>query len=106
MLNQDFFSDIIGLDQIFGQVYRMKIGPEYSMKISGWIRIAKISDLFNTIGYVEISVFGRIRCVGLEYDRILRGGSKIPHRWFIDPTQVGPISQKKSFFHMKFSATS
>jgi len=36
------------------------------------------------VGYAEISVFGRILCVGLECDRILRGGSKVPHQWFID----------------------
>jgi len=50
------------------------------------------------VGYVEISVFGRICCIGLKYDRILRGGSKVPHRCFIDPTHVGPMSQKKFFF--------
>jgi len=40
------------------------------------------------VGYVEISVYGRIRCIALEYDRILRGGSRshigcslIPHMW-------------------------
>jgi len=31
-------------------------------------------------------------------DRILRGGSKVPHRWFIDLTLVGPTSQKNFFF--------
>jgi len=36
------------LDQIFGQVYRIKIGLDYSIKILDWIRIAKISNLFNT----------------------------------------------------------
>jgi len=36
------------LDQKFGQVYRIRIGPYYSMKFLGWIRFAKISDLFNT----------------------------------------------------------
>jgi len=25
-------------------------------------------------------VFWRIRCIGLEHERILRGGSKFPHR--------------------------
>jgi len=49
------------------------------------------------VGYVEISVFGRLRCIGLEYDRILRGGLKVPHWWFTDPTHVGPTSQKKFF---------
>jgi len=43
--------------------------------------------------YADISVFGRIRCVSPKYGRILRGGSKVPHRWFIDPTHVGPMSQ-------------
>jgi len=51
---------------------------------------------------VEISVFGRIGCIGLEYDRIHRGGSKVPHWWFIDPTHVGPMSQKKFFFIWNF----
>jgi len=37
-----------GLDQIFGQVYRIRIGPDYSKKILDWIRIPKNSDLFNT----------------------------------------------------------
>jgi len=55
------------------------------------------------VGYVEISVLGKIRYVGLEYDRILRGGSKVPHRWFIDPTHVGPMSKKKYFSHETFS---
>jgi len=36
------------LDQISGQVYRIRIGPDYSKKILDWIRIAKISNLFNT----------------------------------------------------------
>jgi len=36
------------LDQIFGQVYRIRIGPDYSMKTLDWIRIAKIFNLFNT----------------------------------------------------------
>ena len=43
------------------------------------------------------------RCIGLEYDRILRGGSKVPHRWFIDPTHVGSMSQIKFFSHTIFS---
>jgi len=34
---------------------------------------------------------------------ILRGGSKVPHRWFIDPTHVGPVSQKNVFSHQIFS---
>jgi len=33
---------------MFGQVYRIRIRPEYSMKILDWIRIAKISNLFIT----------------------------------------------------------
>jgi len=49
------------------------------------------------VGYVEISIFGRIHSIGLEYDRIHRGGSKVPHRWFIDPTHVGPIAKKNYF---------
>jgi len=48
--------------------------------------------------YADISILGRIRCIELKYGRILRGGSKAPHRWFIDPTHVGPMSQKKFFF--------
>jgi len=40
--------------------------------------------------YAGISVLGRIRCIKPKYDRILRGGSKVPQRWFIDPTNVGP----------------
>ena len=38
-------------------------------------------------------------------DRILRGGSKVLHQWFIDYTHVVPKSQKL-FFTIKFSATS
>jgi len=30
------------------QVYRIRVGPDYTNKISGWIGIAKISDPFNT----------------------------------------------------------
>jgi len=41
----------------------------------------------------------------LFYGGILGGGSKVPHRWFIDRTHVGPMSQK-IFFQIKFSATS
>jgi len=33
----------------FWQVYRALIGPDYSMKILDWIRIAKISNFFNTL---------------------------------------------------------
>jgi len=36
------------LDQIFGQFYRIRIGPDCTMKILDWIRITKISNLFNT----------------------------------------------------------
>jgi len=53
--------------------------------------------------YVEISVFGRIRCIEPKYGRILRDGSKVPHRWFIDPTHVGSMSQKNFFSHQIFS---
>jgi len=52
--------------------------------------------------YAETPVFGRIRCIAPKYGRILRGGSKVPHRWFIDPTHVGPMSQKKCFFTSSF----
>jgi len=48
MFNQRVFRIQTGLDQIFGQVYRIRIGSDYSVKILDWIRIAKISDLFNT----------------------------------------------------------
>jgi len=30
---------------MFGQVYRIRLGPDYSMKNLDWIRIAKIPDL-------------------------------------------------------------
>jgi len=53
--------------------------------------------------YVEISVFGRISGTAPEYDRILRGGSKVPHRWIVDRTQVGPMSQNNFFSHQIFS---
>jgi len=36
------------LDQIFGQYCRIRIGLDYTVKILDWIRIAKISDPFNT----------------------------------------------------------
>jgi len=36
------------LDQIFGQVYWIRIGPDYTMKILDWVGIAKIFNLFNT----------------------------------------------------------
>jgi len=52
--------------------------------------------------YAEISVFGRIRCIPPKYSRILREGSKVPHRWFIDPTHVGLMSQKNFFFTSNF----
>jgi len=55
------------------------------------------------VQYADISILGRIRCIEPKYDRILRGGSKVPHRWFIDPTHVGPMSQKKFFSHLIFS---
>ena len=35
------------VDQIFEQVYRIRIGQDFSMKILDCIRIAKLSDLFN-----------------------------------------------------------
>jgi len=41
---------VTGLEQIFGQVYRIRVGPDYSLKILDWSMIAKISDRFNTIG--------------------------------------------------------
>jgi len=43
-----FFRTSTGLDQTFGQVYQISIGPDYSMKILDWSSIAKISDFFNT----------------------------------------------------------
>jgi len=55
--------------------------------------------------YIGIPVFGRIRCIAPKYGRTLRGGSKVPNRWCIDPTHVGPMSQKV-FFQIKFLATS
>ena len=39
------------MDQISGQVYWMRIGPDYSMKILDWIRIPKISNLCKTIAH-------------------------------------------------------
>jgi len=53
--------------------------------------------------YAEISVFGRIRCISPKNGRILRGGSKVPHRWFIDPTHIGPTRQKNFFSHQIIS---
>ena len=56
-------------------------------------------------GYVEISVFGRIRSTGLEYDRILRGGSKVPHMWdqwakkkYFFPWNFQPLFKIKSYW--------
>ena len=46
-----FFRIWTGLDQIFGQVYRIRIRPDYSTKTLDWIRIAIISNLFNTRGH-------------------------------------------------------
>jgi len=48
------------LDQIFGQVYRIRTGPDCSMKILDWIRIAKISNLFNTAILPDIQRANRI----------------------------------------------
>jgi len=42
------FSDINRIGKIFGHVYRNRIGLDYTMKIFDWIRMAKISDRFNT----------------------------------------------------------
>jgi len=53
--------------------------------------------------YVEIFVFGRRRCIAPNYDRILRDGSKVLNRWFINPTHVGPMSQQ-IFFTSNFQA--
>jgi len=33
---------------MFGQYYRISIGLDYTMKILDWIRIANMSDPFNT----------------------------------------------------------
>jgi len=41
-----------GLDQIFGQYFRIGIGLFYTIKILDWIRIAKISDPFNTMPWL------------------------------------------------------
>ena len=43
-----FFRTWAGLDQISEQVYRIRIGPDSSIQISDWIKIAKISD-FSTL---------------------------------------------------------
>jgi len=42
------FSDINRIGLNIRTVYRIRIGPDYSKKILDWIRIPKISDLFNT----------------------------------------------------------
>jgi len=52
--------------------------------------------------YAEITVFGSIRCIAPNYGRILRGGSKVPHRWLIDPTHERPMGQKNFFFIASF----
>jgi len=59
------------LNQIFGQVHRIRIGPDYSMKILDWIRIAKISNLFNTIRHCqmfekEVTTVA-VDCIALNY---------------------------------------
>ena len=46
-----FFRIQTGLDQIFGQVNRIRIGLDNSKKILDWIRTAKFSNLFNTTVY-------------------------------------------------------
>jgi len=43
-----FLRILTRLDQVFGQVYRIRIGPDCSMKILDWTRIAKFSNLLNT----------------------------------------------------------
>jgi len=48
MFNRSFFRIYAGLDQIFGQCYRIRIGLDYTMKILDWIWIANITDPFNT----------------------------------------------------------
>jgi len=53
MLNQSFFSDINRIGSNIWTGLPDRIGPDYSMKILDWIRIAKISDLFNTSRYTS-----------------------------------------------------
>jgi len=47
LIREFIFRIKIEVDQIFEQVYRIRIGQDFSMKILDWIRIAKLSDLFN-----------------------------------------------------------
>jgi len=60
------------LDQILGHVYRMRIGPDYSMKILDRIRIVKISDLFNTMAEMITIWFD-----GWISDRIIQSANRI-----------------------------
>jgi len=43
---------------MFGQYYRISIGLDYIMKILDWIRIANISDPFNTSVQCAPVVYG------------------------------------------------
>ena len=47
-LIRGFFRMETGLDQIFGQYYRIRIGLDCTVRILDWTKIAKISDPFNT----------------------------------------------------------
>ena len=92
MLDQRVFRIQTGLDQIFGQVYRIRIGPEYSMKILDWIRIAKISNLFNTTTYKR----GKVRACQDGAARLLLDGlderCKYPRWWKAIGSFLWPIS--------------
>ena len=54
MVNQRLFTDLTGLEQIFGPYYRIMIGLDETMKILDWVRVAKISDPFN----ISMTVIG------------------------------------------------
>jgi len=44
---------------------------------------------------------GEFAALRLNYGRILGGGSKVPHRWFIDRTR-GTNEPKTFFFKLNF----
>ena len=59
------------MDQIDGQVYRIRIGPDYTRKILDWIRIAKISKLFNTSKYsVSSEIFDLTPCTHAQSNTV------------------------------------
>lgn len=46
----------MGLDELFGHYYRITIRLECTVKILVWIKIAKISDPFNTMRTTGLDV--------------------------------------------------